>query len=155
MDKDLAIRTIKETYNQVALAAPPAHEEDMEQENKFWEILTKYHPNARDYDGPEALFKILPRLGEQKLVNIATEVGKELFSAEAHVYDLQAEYICNEFGQEAMEKANYGNGVDDGCVETKVYGVGKLTTHFNGNANHPDEVNADHDFEYNHKDEEE
>ncbi len=153
MDKQLAIRTIKETYDQVYCPAPPENEEDMEQENLFWSIVEKHtHRKYRDFAN---LTKSLSPMGLAKLVPMAQEIGKELFSAESYVYDLQAEYICNEYGQEAMEKANYGNGVDDGMVSTKVYGVGRLHTTFNQNATNPDEVNADHDFEYFHSEEEE
>ena len=47
---------------------------------------------------------------------------------EWEAYDAQMEYIKEEFGEDAANKANYGWAVDGYTIATKVYGHGVLVT---------------------------
>lgn len=57
---------------------------------------------------------------------------KSMEKVEDEIYDQQYQWIKDNKGKEAAEKANYGWGVDETgkelVVETKVYGHGVLTS---------------------------
>ena len=52
------------------------------------------------------------------------------------IYDEQEKYIVKEFGKKHAKNANYGWGVDgegkNAVIQTKVYGIGNLTSRFVG-----------------------
>lgn len=50
-----------------------------------------------------------------------------------HLISLQKCYIKKHFGREAVENANYGWGMTDEGIATKVYGHGVLDTDNEGN----------------------
>ena len=51
---------------------------------------------------------------------------------ESDIYISQEVVIKNRYGKEAADKANYGWGVDDCTVQTKVYGHGVLISWYEG-----------------------